>query len=83
MKVMIINVTDIRKYERKEKRTVSFAWPLSGCRPTHLSKYSTAVQERKSWQKLILYTPPSEPYTVFPVAAPFPSSVEAAESSCD
>lgn len=34
-------------------------------------------------QELILHLPPSETCTVFPVAAPFPSSAEAAESSCD
>jgi hypothetical protein len=33
--------------------------------------------------QLILHLPPSEPYTVFLVAAQFPSSAEAAESSCD
>lgn len=34
-------------------------------------------------QELVLHLPPSEPYTVFPVAVQFPSSVEAAGSSCD
>jgi len=45
----------------------------------HLSTTRKEVLIRSSF----LHLPPSEPYTVFPVAAQFPSSVEAAESSCD